>query len=187
MKKYIMLMAAVMLLLTAQGQKLTPREIEDNAREWGLKMGKKAPVMMQRVELEGVESLAVYNYKDGGFVIVSGDGRARPVLGYSHRGSVNAGALPANVKYWLQEYQRQMDSLDMVDSEYLTPRKWSRAGAKDGYPDSVAPLLETEWTQARHGYNSLVPYDSTYALDSNMARFENLAGITVLLGRTSLR
>ena len=147
MKKYIMLMAAVMLLLTAQGQKLTPRQIEDNAREWGLKMGKKAPVMMQRVELEGVESLAVYNYKDGGFVIVSGDGRARPVLGYSHRGSIDAGALPANVKYWLQEYQRQMDSLDMVDSEYLTPRKWNRAGAKDGYPDSVAPLLETEWTR----------------------------------------
>ena len=173
MKKYIMLMAAVMLLLTAQGQKLTLRVMEDNAREWGLKMGKKAPVMMQRVELEGVESLAVYNYKDGGFVIVSGDGRARPVLGYSHRGSVNAGALPANVKYWLQEYQRQMDSLDMMDSEYLTTRKWNRAGAKDGYPDSVAPLLETEWTQARHGYNSLVPYDSTYALDSNMARFEN--------------
>ena len=55
MKKYIMLMAAVMLLLTAQGQKLTLRQIEDNAREWGLKMGKKAPVMMQKVELEGME------------------------------------------------------------------------------------------------------------------------------------
>ncbi|MBQ7489587.1 MAG: Spi family protease inhibitor [Bacteroidales bacterium] len=51
----------------------------------------------------------IFNADDGGFVIVSADDRAVPVLGYSDNGFINAGNLPENFKWWLGEYEREID------------------------------------------------------------------------------
>ena len=172
MKKMVLLAAAMMLAMATQAQKLTPQQVEKNVRAKVAEMKGEA-AGMQRVKMDGTAGLAVFNIDGGGFVIASCDSRTRPVLAYSPTGGIDPQALPPSVSCWLEEYQRQMDSLDYLRPEDLaiSPR---RAGmAKDELPDSVAPLLVTEWNQYRYGYNSMVPFDSTYAADSTMGRFDN--------------
>ena len=170
MKQFVFV-AAMMLCVAVQAQKLDSQQMEENARRWAAGIVGGKSVQVNRVQLEGIERVGVYNIAGGGFVIVSGDSRARSVLGYSRTGSVNPSAVPDNVRFWLGEYQRQIDSLDLLSAEDLAVDEMP-ASAKDGMPDSVAPLLVTEWNQYRYGYNSMVPEDTTYAGDSTMARFE---------------
>jgi len=43
-----------------------------------------------------------------GFVIVAGDDRITPVLGYSHTNRFSADDMPPNLKWWLGEYAKQI-------------------------------------------------------------------------------
>ena len=43
-----------------------------------------------------------------GFVIVAGDDRITPVLGYSHTNGFSADDMPPNLKWWLGEYAKQI-------------------------------------------------------------------------------
>lgn len=84
---------------------------------------------------------------DGGFVIVSGDDRALPVLGYSDRGAFVADSLPDNVRWWLEQYRHQMQTLRMHPEAARTPRTVAT---------SVAPLMSTRWKQDAP-YNEEIP------------------------------
>ena len=44
-----------------------------------------------------------------GFVIVAGDDRVTPVLGYSHTNGFSVENMPPNLKWWLDEYARQIE------------------------------------------------------------------------------
>ena len=44
-----------------------------------------------------------------GFVIVSGDDRVSPVLGYSYTNSFSAENMPDNVTWWLGQYAKQIE------------------------------------------------------------------------------
>lgn len=43
----------------------------------------------------------IFNYPDGGWVIIAGDDCLSPVLGYSRTGSFQGGNLPDNIQYWM--------------------------------------------------------------------------------------
>ena len=45
---------------------------------------------------------------NGGFVIVAGDDRVMPVLGYSYTNSFPADDIPPNLQWWLGEYAKQI-------------------------------------------------------------------------------
>ena len=66
------------------------------------------------VSQANAENETVYFYVFGtsdndGFVIVAGDDRVTPVLGYSHSNSFPADNLPDNLKWWLDEYAQQIE------------------------------------------------------------------------------
>jgi hypothetical protein len=44
-----------------------------------------------------------------GFVIVSGDDRVTPVLGYSYTNDFSADNMPPNLQWWLGEYAKQIE------------------------------------------------------------------------------
>ena len=69
---------------------------------------------------------------DGGFVIVAGDDRVRPVLGYSHSGSFDPDNLPENLRGWLAEYQRQI--------------AWAENNAVE-----ATPKIAAEWNRYLNG------------------------------------
>lgn len=88
-----------------------------------------------------------------GYVVVAGDDAvARPVLGYSERGTFDAENIPENMRYWLDEYQRQI--------EYMQENKMESVPAQaqaQKWTTSVAPLLgEIKWGQGTP-YNLMCP------------------------------
>lgn len=92
--------------------------------------------------------------KNQGFVIVSGDDRTNPILGYSDEGSFDETKVPANMKAWLDEYALQLAQLDEIPASDLTkalaaPKTTTVVDTRN----SIAPLITTKWDQARPYWN----------------------------------
>lgn len=98
----------------------------------------------------------VFNIADDhGFVIVSGDDRTQPILGYSDSGTFDADRLPANFKAWLDGYADQLQQLDRV-SATITPSGPQKAPRRAKAKYTIAPLLLTTWNQGPP-YNDKCP------------------------------
>ncbi|MBR5657352.1 MAG: C10 family peptidase [Prevotella sp.] len=96
---------------------------------------------------KGVEEAAyyVFNAEGGnGFVVVSGDDRTMPILGYADRGSFDAENMPANMKAWLEGYEVQIRELDNTSSAVSAkvPKRGVEASKKP-----IPPLLTCTWNQ----------------------------------------
>lgn len=83
-----------------------------------------------------------------GFVMVSGDDRTPAILGYGENGNMDMSQLPDNLRYWLEEYERQIAQLDHVQAAPVSHVQ--RA--------SIAPMITTYWGQDAP-YNNLCPID----------------------------
>lgn len=93
----------------------------------------------------------VFNLEDSqGFVIVSGDDRTEPILGYADNGTFDANNIPSNMKYLLDGYIEEMEWME--ENGYAgvqtAPQKASTT--------VVAPLLKSQWNQGAP-YNNLCP------------------------------
>lgn len=94
--------------------------------------------------------------ENDGFVVVSADDRALPVLAYSLEGSFDAASLPANCQAWLQGYEEEISILKNIPEEAVASPYWNREA---DYPSTVvAPMIQTTWTQAAP-YNLWCPED----------------------------
>ncbi len=100
--------------------------------------------------LDGSIDYYVFNRnEDDGFIIVSGDDLSLPVWGYSEHGSFNINELPENVRWWLSEYQSQL--------QWLRRNPSYAARQNPVIAASVSPLLNTFWDQI-YPYNMYCPY-----------------------------
>ncbi len=90
-----------------------------------------------------------------GFVIVSGDDRLRDVLGYTTSGSFDWDSAPENMKWWLSQYQEEIEAyLSEAGSDYSpVMRSASRATAPER---TIAPLVTTRWNQSEP-FNNMCP------------------------------
>ena len=85
--------------------------------------------------------------QDKGFVIVSGDDRTEAVLGYSTTGHFDADDVPENMRWWLSQYEQELDAIDagLLTIEEDTP------GADQPHRASTAsvfpPLIKSQWGQ----------------------------------------
>lgn len=87
-----------------------------------------------------------------GFVMVSGDDRVAPVIGYSLTGSFDADDMPDNLRGWLEGYEKQIEyARTLPDKPYEATE--TRAG---DFPQSVEPLVTTKWDQGSP-YNNDCP------------------------------
>ena len=168
----ILMMIWAGAMICAMGAPVDRQEAKKQALKVASQLKQNKQVTVTELKVAGLDNLYLYNIDQGGFVIISGDDRTRVVLGYDRNGHLNADNLPDNLLYWLKEYQHQISQLGNITLQELYAA-YSPNSDKPTYPDSVAPLLTTAWNQYRYGYNSMVPYDSTYASDSNMAFLEN--------------
>ncbi|MDR1809241.1 MAG: Spi family protease inhibitor, partial [Prevotella sp.] len=53
----------------------------------------------------------IFNKGGEGFVVVSGDDRAKDILGYSAEGAFDYATAPENFKYWLNFYAEEIKTL----------------------------------------------------------------------------
>ena len=99
----------------------------------------------------------------GGFVMVSADDCARPVIGYSLHGSLSLDTLPIQLSHRMEAYcgliaegiskRVSASAADAAQWEQLTSGIEPKDGDND---DRVGPLLETHWHQDG-GYALLTP------------------------------
>jgi hypothetical protein len=95
----------------------------------------------------------VFNIGDkDGFVIVSGDDRAYPILGYSLKGAFDISNLPSNFERWLKAYQEEITFVVREKPEASPVPEWqllengSRLQSKS-LRRAVEPLGTAEWNQ----------------------------------------
>ncbi len=139
------------------------------ARFWNLHRpaGMAPAANLATVHFDGLDHLTIVNINGAGFVIVAGDDRVMPVLGYSFDGAFPAELNP-ETGYWLRGYEQQLASLaksDATASDDLADQ-WGAllADGDDPEPDTtqlqrIPAMLETRWDQTAP-YNYYCPYDS---------------------------
>ena len=113
------------------------------------------------VEGTGFTQLYIFDIDNGkGFVIVSADDCAYPVLGYSMKNP--AGELGANIRFWLNQYEQEIAFLvahETPQNDYIASQWRSLLDGSWQPPKttlSVSPMLTTQWNQSPY-YNDLCP------------------------------
>ncbi|MDR1938984.1 MAG: thiol protease/hemagglutinin PrtT [Tannerellaceae bacterium] len=105
----------------------------------------------------------VYNVEDeGGFVMVSGDDTAQPILAYADKGAFQAHDMPGNLKNRLSFYEKEISSL--LEKGHApsaeTSEKWDallKGTTKAATPVVLLPTANWDQTEP---FNNLCPMDS---------------------------
>ena len=92
---------------------------------------------------------------DDHFIIISGDDRARTVLAYGDRPIKDINRMPANMKYWLGVYKKELEYLQAHPE--IAADQTLNAGGTRGV--SVEPLLTAMWDQQEPYYNHCPVYN----------------------------
>lgn len=118
-------------------------------------------VELREVEGTGFSQFYIFDVNNGsGFVIISADDCAYPVLGYSMRNP--AGELGANIRFWLNQYEEE---ISWLASQQAQPDPYIESQWKMLYNGTweqpkgvhaVSPMLSTRWNQSPY-YNAYCP------------------------------
>lgn len=107
----------------------------------------------------------VFNSEDAdGYVIVAADNVATPILGYSYSGSLDVDSMPENMRWWLSEYDREIQwaITQGIEPTADTKAEWQSLSTTRKAKQAeviVSPLIKTEWSQETW-YNNKCPYDA---------------------------
>lgn len=113
--------------------------------------------------------LYAINFSKGGFVLLSAEDNAYPVIAYSYEGSFSSDNHSPSFNYWINgtmsdiyEISENQYAPGKINSnfwaKYLNPEfvpETSTKGAKD-----IEPLIKSNWDQGKY-YNTLCPKDNT--------------------------
>lgn len=110
----------------------------------------------------GEQALYVFTPKSGeGYIIVSADDRAVPLLGYTESGSFDDATLPAPTRWWLGEYAREISHARGTRSLATAVERPER--------EAIAPMVTTTWNQDAP-YNALCPeYNGSHSMTGCVA------------------
>ncbi len=97
--------------------------------------------------------------KNNGFVIVSGDDRAKDILGYSDSGSFPTENMPENFRNWMAFYEKELKALASIpDTSIVSSTNIPAKINTNAFATSINPLLGTiKWDQSAP-YNILCPF-----------------------------
>ena len=102
----------------------------------------------------GVDALYVFNF-EGGYMIMSADDVALPILAFGEEGCFDANDIPDGLAYYLRHYARQieyavnnnMTATPEIAEQWEQIRRYGVIMAERGTRGDVAPLIATNWDQ----------------------------------------
>ena len=158
MKNLLALVAMSLLPLVSWAGVVTAEQAQAEAAAFAkgrtVTAAVKTASMARRAPAASTAYYYVFNIGNNeGFVIVSGDDRTNPILGYSDTGYFDEAKIPANMKSWLAGYAEQIKALDaMTDAQAA---KLMAAPRRAAVPtrNSIAPMVTTRWNQAAPYWN----------------------------------
>jgi hypothetical protein len=108
----------------------------------------------------------IFNMDSGGWVIVSGDDIAYPIIGYAVQGAVDAEDFPPAFSEWMAQIEEQITEAVKNDPAPLAriETTWENLDVTDyevhyASYGAVSPLIKTTWSQEKY-YNTSCPADS---------------------------
>ncbi len=110
----------------------------------------------------------VFNFENGGWVMVSADDAVTPILAYSFEGDMNPSNLNPEVSSFLEGYKNEISFIvnAQLDNS-ATVADWKDV-LQNKFPKStndVAPLVTTNWDQGCY-YNALCPTEPNAGMGS---------------------
>ncbi len=107
----------------------------------------------------GITTYYVFNYTGGGFVVVSADDAATPILAQSDEGFIEENITNPEMRYWFENYSKEIAQIveaKLDNTESLA--EWNNIlNNKIKSPSAdVGPLLTTTWDQGSY-YNFYCP------------------------------
>ena len=125
---------------------------------FNVKMSSQPAVMKAKGKTTQAAAYYVFNNPEQlGWVIVSGDDRARTILAYGDECYFNASEVPEIVQDWLGGYVEQMERLDKV-APNGAPSAQSVAGENRS---RIAPMLTCKWAQGLPFSQQCATYSTT--------------------------
>ena len=170
MKKTVITLILAMLCFGLQAK---PVDIE-TAKSLGVKFMKaNTEIKTSSVELvytayadNGAAAFYVFSMQPKGFVIVSADDRAKPILGYSTESSFSADEVADGLQSFFDNYCAGFSQMMAANEERTADavRDWERLAATGRINDAkitreVPKLLTSLWNQSAL-YNDLCPVDT---------------------------
>lgn len=164
MKRSVLTVLSLLMPLLLLAGAVTEKQAADIAAKFLAEKGRaasvrgrsQAAVATMLVPVGGSSLYHIFNVgQSDGYVIVSGDDRTTPVLGYSHSGAISSDSMPENLRAWLDSYAEQIEWLQQHDPDA------DAAAVRRSLPvySTVQPLTRTEWDQGSP-YNGECPYYS---------------------------
>lgn len=129
-------------------------------------MGRTNLQMTEVSSLAGFSEIYIFNANNGqGYVIVSSDDCAKPILAYSTQESFPIDNIAPATQYWLKKYEKQITWAKSAKiSNSTTQKSWkallNNTMSTPKYPDAVQPLITTQWNQQPY-YNIYCPFDTS--------------------------
>ena len=116
------------------------------------------------VQIRGQRLYAVNFENNEGFVIVSGDDRLVPVLGYSDQGHFDFETLPDNARIWLEGLMAEAATFAAKGENLTSAANVAKDVQRDNVQstkEAIAPLVSTLWGQGEPFNNACPLYNST--------------------------
>lgn len=163
-KQFIILCSFTFLVLSAYSQQVSFKEAEQTARFFFEKSQKSLQTCVDIGINKNDTLFYVFNAYNG-FVIISAEKKAIPILAYSDAGVYDRENIIPPVKMWLDYYKSQLSAIrndiefsptEKVTHSWKTLEKPSKSHKSTTTP--MRPLLTSKWDQTNY-YNYYCPLD----------------------------
>ena len=167
MKRIVFSMGLILLMNWASSHPVGPEKAQQLAETFwqqsgcAIRSGISANALTDITAQTEFSHLYIFS-SAGGFVILSADDCAKPILAYSTSGSFDPAHIPAQVRDWLFTYEnriedavsQQLEATSEIAAQWemLRSGHWSDAKASQ----TVSPLITAQWGQSSP-YNAACP------------------------------
>jgi len=152
MRKNLLILAFAAMAMASQADVLTPEQALGRAMGSGPAKAASidgAPKLVFTDVFDGQPVTYVFEKAKGGYMLLSADDAAAPVLGYSDEGTFDENNIPDNMRYWLDMYADEIAYARANGIAYEAPARATNWTA-------IAPLCTTKWNQDAP-YNDMCP------------------------------
>ena len=140
-KIYLLMLPALLSGMTVTARSLSPSEALGRvAGDMQLRQSRGAVAPVMTVGTDGTPALYVFNRPEGGWMIVSADDVAAPVIGFSDSGAIDPENLPENFRGWLEQSSGQIRTASVSGAEAYT-------GSRTTDREPIAQMVKTAWDQ----------------------------------------
>lgn len=150
MKRLLLILTLVCFAISGWAEQITREQALRQAQQFLSKDGKGALLTTAETSMSKArrrsQQMPDYYYvfnagQDQGYVIVSGDDRTEPILGYSYHGTFDVDKIPCNMAAWLQGYA---DQIKYIQEHNIQPSQ--KQNIRRANP-AISKMVTCRWNQ----------------------------------------